>query len=152
MDTRGLEPRQEQRQSYYLNQKSIIIHSNDRNEKIWPNANNFEVAIPNPYKNVQSIRFSNIILPRFSECAFSINSKNTKFDMCYNETIKTIEIDEGDYTPNQLALILKNRLNDTYNLSTNKFEVVYNDISIDLLFNLYIITIKVNLYIYIIYA
>lgn len=134
MDTRGLEPRQEQRQSYYLNQKSIIIHSNDRNEKIWPNANNFEVAIPNPYKNVQSIRLANIILPRFSECAFSVNNKNTKFDICYNQTIKTIEIDEGDYTPEQLAIILKNRLNDSYNLqSPELFNVVYNDVSKKLL-------------------
>ena len=74
------------RQSYYLNQRNLIIHSNDRNEKIWPNANHFEVTIPNAYKNVQSIRLSNIILPRFSEPCFSMNNKNTKFDLSWNDS------------------------------------------------------------------
>lgn len=123
MESRVLEPRQ----SYYLNQTNIIIHSNDRNEKIWPNANNFEVAIPNAYKNVQSIRFCNIVLPRYSEPAFSNNNKNTKFDICLNNVHKTIEIDEGDYTPQQLSFMLKNRLNTAYNVSS--FNVVYNDVT-----------------------
>jgi hypothetical protein len=114
MSSRSLDkPLESQRQSYYLNQKNIIIHSNDRNEKIWPNANHFEVTIPNAYKNVQSVRLSNIILPRHSEQTFCVNNQNTKFDICYNTTSKhTIEIDEGEYTPERMVNMLKNKIND----------------------------------------
>lgn len=124
-----------QRQSYYLNQRNLIIHSNDRNEKIWPNANHFEVTIPNAYKNVQSIKFSNIILPRFSEPCFSVNNKNTKFDLSWNNNGThqiTVEIDEGDYTPTQLVDTLKHKIN----VAQTDFQisVFYNDVTRKILF------------------
>lgn len=132
MSSRSLDkPLESQRQSYYLNQKNLIIHSNDRNEKIWPDANNFEVTIPNAYKNVQSIRLSNIILPRHTEQTFSVNNKNTKFDMCYNTTSKaTIEIDEGEYTVPQMTNMLKNKIDDAFTLgNSSTFDVCYNEVS-----------------------
>ena len=129
MSSRSLDkPLESQRQSYYLNQKNIIIHSNDRNEKIWPNANHFEVTIPNAYKNVQSVRLSNIILPRHSEQTFCVNNQNTKFDICYNTTSEhTIEIDEGEYTPERMVNMLKNKINDA--LPITSFNVSYNEVS-----------------------
>lgn len=129
-----------QRQSYYLNQRNLIIHSNDRNEKIWPNANHFEVTIPNAYKNVQSIKLANIILPRFSEPCFSINNKNTKFDLSWNDPNNggtqrlTVEIDEGDYTPNQLANTIMNTIND--NVANFDIIVEYNEVTRKILFKI----------------
>ena len=38
--------RMDVRQSYYLNQRNIVLNSNDRNERIWPNANHFEITLP----------------------------------------------------------------------------------------------------------
>jgi len=148
MDSRVVERNVEtSRQSYYLNQRNLIIHSNDRNERIWPNANHFEVTIPNPYKNVQSIRLGNIILPKFTESTFSNNNRNTKITVkvddptnqsttTYPETV--IEIQEGDYQPDELANELQNHLNnDIFNSitgSTFKFKVTYNTIKKKLLF------------------
>lgn len=132
------------RQSYYLNQRNLIIHSNDRNEKIWPNANHFEVTIPNAYKNVQSIRLSNIILPRFSEPCFSMNNKNTKFDLSWNDStngtkIISVQIDDGDYTSEQMVNIIKNKISTSNNAiagngSLFNIDICYNDITRKMLF------------------
>jgi hypothetical protein len=147
MDSRVVERNVEgSRQSYYLNQRNLIIHSNDRNERIWPNANHFEVTIPNPYKNVQSIRLGNIILPKFTESTFSNNNRNLKLTVILNNidptilttTLVKIEIQEGDYTPIELANELQNHLNMKFfwdfNGGNNKFIVTYNPIKKKLLF------------------
>lgn len=149
MDSRVVERNVEtSRQSYYLNQRNLIIHSNDRNERIWPNANHFEVTIPNPYKNVQSIRLGNIILPKFTESTFSNNNRNLKItvkvDNATNQGTniypeKTIQIQEGDYTPDELANEIQNHLNndifgDITGSSEYKFKVTYNPIKKKLLF------------------
>ena len=56
MSQKQILERNDQRQSYYLNQRNIVLNSNDRNERIWPNANHFEITLPNAYKNVQSVK------------------------------------------------------------------------------------------------
>ena len=144
MDSRVVERNVEgSRQSYYLNQRNLIIHSNDRNERIWPNANHFEVTIPNAYKNVQSIRLGNIILPKFTESTFSNNNRNTKLSINLPSAVatptRTITIQEGDYEPNELALELQHQINNLFYGNPTpsglfKFVVTYNTIKKKLLF------------------
>jgi len=140
MDSRVVERNVEgSRQSYYLNQRNLIIHSNDRNERIWPNANHFEVTIPNAYKNVQSIRLGNIILPKFTESTFSNNNRNTKLTVSIDASEEIITIQEGDYEPNELALELQHKLNNVFYgnpvpSGLFKFVVTYNTIKKKLLF------------------
>jgi hypothetical protein len=139
MDSRVVERNVEgSRQSYYLNQRNLIIHSNDRNERIWPNANHFEVTIPNAYKNVQSIRLGNIILPKFTESTFSNNNRNTKLTVKLGSSTKIIQIQEGDYQPDELANELQNHLNNNFYGAIGggiyTFKVTYNPIKKKLLF------------------
>ena len=128
----------DQRQSYYLNQRNIVLNSNDRNERIWPNANHFEITLPNPYKNVQSAKIANIILPRFTENTFSNNNQNTKMIVIVNangnpNNARTVEIEEGDYTPNTLVNMLKARLNNSFKdippTGSVTFDVLYNEVT-----------------------
>ena len=135
--------RTESRQSYYLNQRNIVLNSNDRNERIWPNANHFEIALPNPYKNVQSVKIANIILPRFSENTFSNSNQNIKMIVSVNANstnyTKTVEIDEGDYTNENLKNLLKSRLNLTFSdvpsFPLPLFDVLYNEVTKKLTFS-----------------
>ena len=135
MSQKQILERNDQRQSYYLNQRNIVLNSNDRNERIWPNANHFEITLPNAYKNVQSVKIANIVLPRFTENTFSSNNKNTKFDVSVKYTagqnrLATIEIEEGDYTPQQMGNMLKKMLNNAYStINDIVFDVIYNEVS-----------------------
>lgn len=49
--------------NYVLNSKIVSIHSEDRDTRSWPNANDFEVRLPQELRNVQSIRLLDINLP-----------------------------------------------------------------------------------------
>ncbi len=42
-------------QTYFLDRKILSVHSYDRDYKKWPNANHFEVMLPETLKNIQSI-------------------------------------------------------------------------------------------------
>ena len=134
--------RMDVRQSYYLNQRNIVLNSNDRNERIWPNANHFEITLPNPYKNVQSVKIANIILPRFTESTFSMNNQNTKMIVDISDSgvnySRTVTIDNGDYTPQTMTNMLKNRLNTTFSGINNDipvtFDVVHNEVSKKIVF------------------
>ena len=129
----------DQRQSYYLNQRNIVLNSNDRNERIWPNANHFEITLPNAYKNVQSAKIANIILPRFTENTFSNNNQNTKMIVIVNangnpNNVRTVEIEEGDYTSKYFGKHVKSSFE--YNAFKNipimisvTFDVLYNEVT-----------------------
>ena len=128
----------DQRQTYYLNQRNIVLNSNDRNERIWPHANHFEITLPNAYKNVQSAKIANIILPRFTENTFSNNNQNTKMIVIVNangnpNNERTVEIEEGDYTPNTLVNMLKARLNNAFKnippAGSVTFDILYNEVT-----------------------
>ena len=134
--------RNDPRQSYYLNQRNIVLNSNDRNERIWPNANFFEITLPNAYKNVQSVKIANIILPRFTENTFSNTNKNTKMVVSVNANstvnTRTVVIEQGDYTPLTLKNMIKARLNKTFSnippANSILFDVLYNEVTKKLIF------------------
>jgi hypothetical protein len=120
----------ERQQNYVLERKLISIHSEDRDIKKWPNSNHFEIVLPEPILNVQSMRLLDILIP-VNFYSFSRALQNTKmfFSVIPNNTIETaypdvynrlldsvnnpfeIEIQEGFYAATELASEIENRMN-----------------------------------------
>ena len=63
--------------TYVLDRKLVTIHSEDRDVKKWPNANHFEIELPESLSNIQSTRLIEIGLPS-NYYTFSNNYQNTK--------------------------------------------------------------------------
>ena len=138
--THPLIPRE---QTYVLNRKLISVHSFDRDIKKWPNGNYFEVDLPQSLLNTQSMRLLNISLPS-NQYVFSHEYQNTKLNFHVtlpgppgppvpNNDDITITIDEGSYTPDQLAAEIETKMNKGVALNpnflpptANPFAVNYN--------------------------
>ena len=135
-----------------LNRKIITIHSEDRDINKYPNPNNFAITLPEPIKNIQSMRLLESIFPA-DLFIFSNFYQNTKFKIGINtnsnysgpnnpidingithyfEEIYTVEISEGNYTYEHLSLELQNALNNidsvsgfvvTYSIPEQKFYI-----------------------------
>lgn len=132
------------KQNFIINRKVVTIHSEDRDINKHPNSNSFSITLPEPIKNVQSMRLLDSMFPT-DLYTFSNNYENTKFkiginsDINYNgpnnpiimnsstvyfENVYTIEISEGNYSYSELSLEIKNCLNNLPNVSG--FEVTYS--------------------------
>ena len=137
-------------QSYNLNKKILSVHSEDRDVCKWPYSNNFAIECPEVYEKVETMRIVDITMPSV-QYTFTNNYQNTKmlFKLFpYNPAAPwyvplannvngqyTVEIEEGYYTPEQFAIELQNKLNDTINaylltigpfLNYQNFKVYYN--------------------------
>ena len=93
-------------QTYVLDRKLISFHSYDRDIKKWPEANHFEIMLPQTLLNVQSMRLDTISLPS-NQFIFSEEYQNTKMSFSmepYSSTqnVLDIEIDEGAYCLKEL--------------------------------------------------
>lgn len=119
-------------QTYFLEKKHITIHSEDRDICKWNNSNNFEILLPKDLLNVVSLRLIDITIPN-NIYTFSTNNQNTKFRVIVSPQINNssdpdlvaehaalvsyfnnfyeITIDDGFYTPEQLANEIQNKLN-----------------------------------------
>jgi len=126
-------------QTFVLDRKLVSIHSYDRDIKKWPNSNHFEVELPEDVRNVQSMRLLNIALPS-NQYIFSNEYQNTKLKVFVNVQIGgsgdvIITIDEGSYTPDQLATEIQTKLNKTIASQIwapnnyNNFRCRYNAVS-----------------------
>jgi plasmid maintenance system killer protein len=113
--------------TYVLDRKLVTIHSEDRDINKWPNSNHFEVELPETLSNVQSMRLVEIQLPT-NQYVFSNNQQNTKIIFYLRPTVSTeaaiytalatninnpytITIQEGYYTPDEMANELQNLMN-----------------------------------------
>ena len=112
--THPLIPRE---QNYVLDRKIITIHSNDRDISKWPKANHFEIELPEDITNVQSIRLAEITMPN-SHYVFTNAYQNTKLSfeisgggLSPSPQHHTIEISEGSYTADQLAIEIATKMN-----------------------------------------
>ena len=139
-------------QSYNLNKKILSVHSEDRDVCKWPYSNNFAIECPEVYEKVETMRIVDITMPSV-QYTFTNNYQNTKmlFKLfTYNPAAPwyvplannvngqyTVEIEEGYYTPEQFAIELQNKLNDTINAylltlgtypSYQNFKVYYNKV------------------------
>tara|TARA_Y100000389_G_scaffold48106_1_gene43307 strand:+ start:2263 stop:3435 length:1173 start_codon:yes stop_codon:yes gene_type:complete len=102
-------------QTYVLDRKLISFHSYDRDIKKWPEANHFEIMLPQTLLNVQSMRLDTISLPS-NQFIFSEEYQNTKMSFSmepYSSTqnVLDIEIDEGAYCPKELAREIQTKMN-----------------------------------------
>ena len=115
--------------TYVLDRKLVTIHSEDRDISKWPNTNMFEVELPEVLSNVQSMRLVEIALPA-NQYIFSNNQQNIKMQFYVTPRIRNatymnyytilesnknipynITIQEGYYTPDQMANEIENRMN-----------------------------------------
>ncbi len=127
-------------QTYVLDRKLVSVHSYDRDIKKWPNSNHFEIDLPESLQNIQSMRLLNIALPS-NQTIFSNEYQNTKLKVFVSLRFGgsgdiIITIDEGSYTPDQLAREIETKLNKAVastisgaSTGYNNFRCKYNSVS-----------------------
>jgi hypothetical protein len=132
-------------QEYLYYKKYISIHSQDRDMLKYPNASEFEIELPEDYLNVSSLRLVQWTFPSnyntFSKSnanvilSFKIidpyNPANFDVDDNYNFRIfqalfmsdRTyfLTIEQGFYTPYQMAIELTNKFNNTITMAIETF-------------------------------
>ena len=120
-------------QTYVLDRKLVTIHSEDRDIKKYPNANKFEIQLPQVMENVSSMRLVECTFPS-AYYTFSNEYQNTKLSFSvepkdptlpyYQELttiapknrIMTIQIQDGFYCPQDLATEIQEKLNETVSM------------------------------------
>jgi hypothetical protein len=111
-------------QNYVLDRKLISVHSEDRDITKWPNSNTFEIMLPEALLNVQSMRLIQSSFPGVF-FTFSNDYQNTKLPFTINNEQHVITIQDGYYTPEQMALELTNKMN--YEVGSDaSFNVFYD--------------------------
>ncbi len=125
------------RQQYYtLDRKLVTIHSEDRDVCKWPNANHFEVELPESIQNVQSLRLAETAMPSHF---YNISKQFQNNALVYNNDGDDIlvELPDGFYTPHQLACILTSLMTNItvkYDPIIQRF-IFYTDTSFSLKFD-----------------
>ena len=113
-------------ENYVLDRKLLTVHSEDRDVTKWPNSNTFEIMLPEPVLNVQSMRLVQATIPgKFF--IFTNDYQNTKLKFSINNESYIIEIQEGSYTPSQLSVELTNDMNAAIE-SDSSFNVFYDEV------------------------
>jgi hypothetical protein len=105
-------------QTFSVNRKLITVHSEDRDINKWPNANQFELQLPQTYTSVETIALVEYSFPTYYY-TISNESQNTQITFSayiltagYGQTDPiTIIIEPGFYSPTQLAAEMQNQLN-----------------------------------------
>jgi hypothetical protein len=108
-------------QSFVVDKKLLSVHSEDRDITKWPTSTIFDIEIPVEYKNVVSLRLSDIELPA-SYYVFSAKNQNITLTISVGKDQRIILITEGTYSPEQLAMELTGKLNETF----PRFQVYYS--------------------------
>jgi hypothetical protein len=111
-------------QSFVVSKKMLSVHSEDRDITKWPTSTVFDIEIPVEYKNVVSLRLSDIELPA-SYYVFTAKNQNVTLTATVEGITKVVTITEGTYSPVQLSYELMNQLNNTFPLHTG-FQVYYS--------------------------
>lgn len=117
-------------QNYVLDRKLITIHAEDRDISKWKSSSNFEIVLPEPINNVQSLRLIEVSMPA-NLYTFSNKYQNTKLAFTLDGFPQTIiTIDEGFYNPDELSLELTNKINQSIAPGTDtSFNVYYNSVT-----------------------
>ena len=121
-------------QNYYLDRKLVSIHSEDRDITKYPDPSVFSIDLPQPIYNVQSMRLVQSTFP-IDYYTFSREYQNTKFHFTVHlfggDIPKCAEIQEGTYSPCELALELTNVMNNAVKDNpalVNTFNVFYDTV------------------------
>ena len=126
-------------QAYVLDRKLLSVHSEDRDITKYPNAHTFEIMLPEPLLNVQSLRLVQATMPhKFYTFTDSYQNTQLAFTVApgvYEGPPFVAIIQEGTYTPGQLALELAGKMNaavaavDDDALIGSVFNVFYDEVS-----------------------
>lgn len=90
-------------QSYVLDRKLLTVHSEDRDVSKWPNANEFEIVLPQQLLNVQSLRLVEIEVPTKINNISNLNQNNQFFFRYNGGNSLLITVPDGLYTETGLA-------------------------------------------------
>jgi len=99
-------------QQFVVDTKILSVHTEDRDVTKWISPSLFEVELPVEYKNVVSLRLSEIYLP-CSNYVFLNSYQNTSFKIKYyadKEYSLTVFINEGTYSHQQLSEEIEGQL------------------------------------------
>ena len=124
-------------QEYIYYKKYVSIHSEDRDTTKYPNASSFDIELPEDYLNVITVKLSNWIFPScyyLFSCNYNNITMTFKITQAYNpgefgladdyqnaifqalyynqENDYVIQIEEGNYTPSQMATELTRKFNE----------------------------------------
>ena len=130
-------------QTYVLDRKLVTIHSEDRDIKKYPNANSFEIRLPQVMENVASMRLVECTFPSayytFSNeyqntiMSFSLTPQNP--DAPYFTELNSIapkyrklkiQIQEGFYCPQELAMEIQEKLNEAVSVKIKQIPKIHN--------------------------
>ena len=141
-------------QKFSIDRKLLTVHSEDRDISKWPNANHFELQLPQTYTNVETIALVEYNFPVYYN-TFSSQNQNTimtfsvdiqgavsPFIPVWGLTYPSIqvEIQPGFYSQEQLATEMENKLNqavknvDSSLVNYNNFRVYYDEVQQRFLF------------------
>ena len=137
-------------QTFAIDRKLMSVHSEDRDINKWPNANHFELQLPQTYTNVETLALVEYNFP-INYNTFSTQNQNTIITVYVDilgtwgatQPPLTITIEPGFYSPTQLAIMMENKLNlavraldPTLSYLTNysSFKVFYDEVRQRLLF------------------
>jgi hypothetical protein len=135
-------------QTFAIDRKLLTVHSEDRDISKWPNANHFELQLPQTYTNVETMALVQYSFP-INYSTFSNENQNTKLSFTVNISMGgygltqpplVITIESGFYTVPQFSNELQNRLNlavqalDPSLASYANFKVFYDEVQQRLLF------------------
>ena len=112
-------------QKYVIDRKLLTIHSEDRDITKWSNSNNFEILVPTPLHNVQSMRLIQSSFPT-QMYLFSEYNQNTKFTITTLGIKYTITIRDGNYTKETIVAEIMYLLNNA-GISGAIFNVFFNN-------------------------
>jgi hypothetical protein len=117
-------------QNYVIERKLVSIHSEDRDISKYPYGNQFSVTLPQPLLNVQSLRLVQSTFP-IDYYTFSNEYQNTKFRFTIELfgsglVSHCVHIQEGTYTPCQLAQELTNVMNNAIGAGQEIINVFYD--------------------------
>jgi len=129
----------QRQQTYMLDRKLVSICSEDRDKCNWKNRAHFEITLPQQLLNVETIRLVECNFPS-NNYTFKNSYYNTNFlfKISSHSNYITLTINEGFYTPKQLAYELTNKLNYYTTVALeivpptplyDNFIVVYNEVT-----------------------
>ena len=135
-------------QTFAIDRKLMSVHSEDRDINKWPNANHFELQLPQTYTNVETLALVEYNFP-INYNTFSTQNQNTIITVYVDilgtstQPSLTITIEPGFYSPTQLAIMMENKLNlavrtvdptSSYITNYSNFKVFYDEVRQRLLF------------------
>jgi len=139
-NTHSDHPLIQRQQTFMLDRKLVSVCSEDRDQCQWKNRAHFEITLPQQLLNVETVRLVECNFPS-NNYTFKNSYYNTKFLFkvpSFTNYI-TVTINEGFYTPRQLAFELRNKMNYYTTVALgitvppnppyNHFIVVYNEVT-----------------------